>query len=129
MSRTADRSRSNDEQLVGAQDLRRYLEGRLNRRVDGPFDELWEFISRLMARVTPRVMDDLFAQGRLEQAASVLRGEFDQDAAHRDVGLVVLMLLPAFSADDVRDAIGEDPSKPLWRFMLRVVARERGGKT
>jgi ppGpp synthetase/RelA/SpoT-type nucleotidyltranferase len=129
MSRTAERSRSNEEQLVGAQDLRRYLEVRRNQRVDGPFDELWAFIARLVARVTPRVMDDLFLQGRPEPAATALRDEFDQDAAHRDVGLVAVMLLPAFSADDVRDAIGENPSVPLWRFMLRVVASERGGKT
>jgi len=129
MSRTAARSRLNEEQLVGAQDLRRYLEGRFRRRVDGPFDELWAFISRRVDRVTPRAMDDLFAQGHLEPTASGLQREFDQDTAHREVGLVAVMLLPAFSAEDVRDAIGENPGAPLWRFMLRVLAGEHGGKT
>jgi hypothetical protein len=128
MSRTAERSQSNEEQLTGAQDLRRYLEGRLNRRVDGAFDELWKFLSRLVDRVTPRAMDDLFVQGHPEAAAAMVRDRFDQDAAHRDVGLVAVMLLPAFLVEDVRDAIGANPMAPLWKFMLRVVSSESGGR-
>jgi hypothetical protein len=128
MSRTAERSQSNEERLTGAQDLRRYLEGRLNRRVDGPFDELWEFLSRLVDRITPRAMDDLFVQGRQDASAAEVRDRFDPDAAHRDVGLVAVMLLPAFRVEDVRDAIGANPMAPLWKFMLRVVSTESGGR-
>jgi ppGpp synthetase/RelA/SpoT-type nucleotidyltranferase len=129
MARTTERLRSNDEQLVGAQDLRRYLEGRFNRRVDGPFDELWKLIYPLVDRVTPRIMDDLFDQGRPELAARELRNQLDLDAAHRDVGLVAVMLLPAFLAENVRDVIGDQPDEPLWKFILRVLASEHGGTT
>ena len=72
-------------------------------------------------------MDDLFVQGHPEAAAVTVRDLFDQDAAHRDVGLVAVMLLPAFLVEDVRDAIGANPMAPPWRFMLRVISSEIEG--
>lgn len=126
IDRTDARARANDEQLVGPHDLRRYLEGRFARQVDGPFEELWDFIAALNDRVSPRVMDDLFGQGRNETQARAIRDGIDLDCAHRDVGVVTVMLLPAFRAADVRDLVGADGAPPLWRFMLRVLNSDAG---
>lgn len=128
MTRTDDRARENDELLVGPHDLRRYLELRLNRRLDGAFDELWDFLSALLDRLTPRHLDNLFALGRSSETARSLCERMDPDRAHRDIGLVGSMLLPAFTVEDVQEITGTNPDAPLWKFFLRVVNSAQGDK-
>jgi ppGpp synthetase/RelA/SpoT-type nucleotidyltranferase len=128
MTRTDDRARENKEPLEGPRDLRRYLELRLNRRVDGAFDELWDFLSNLLDRLTPKHLDNLFDEGRTLEAARALCERMDPDRAHRDIGLVGIMLLPAFPAADVQEIAGTNPDAPLWKFFLRVVNSTQGDK-
>lgn len=127
MLRTAARAKQNEEQMEGSQDLRRYLEGRFVKRVDGPFEELWDFLNRLMANITPRALDAVFEQGHALTVATSLRDKLDVDHAHREVGLAVVMLLPSFPLQDVQEVISSNSSRPLWKFMGRVLSEQAGG--
>jgi ppGpp synthetase/RelA/SpoT-type nucleotidyltranferase len=128
MRRTADRIRENSEPFGGPHDLRRYLEARFRQRVDGAFDDLLSFLGRLLIQITPRELDDLFDRGQSKEVSESTRARFDVDGAHGEVGLACVMILPALHRDDVREAVGEQPSKPLWKFLLRVVSEHDRGR-
>jgi ppGpp synthetase/RelA/SpoT-type nucleotidyltranferase len=124
MQRTEERTRSNNEPITGSHELRRYLEGRLNCRIAGAFDDMFALLSRLLDSITPRSLDSLFEVGQPRAAAEAQQSRTDLDCAHQEVGFVCLMLLPALKPVDVLEVIGEKPAQPLWKFLRRVASEE-----
>jgi ppGpp synthetase/RelA/SpoT-type nucleotidyltranferase len=126
MTRTDERARVNNEVLTGAQELRRYLENRLDGRVDGPFEDLFALLSSLVAEITPRGLDHLFEQGQHRPQGEALQARMDVDGAHAQVGLVWCMLVPAFPSADVLDVVGDAPRVAFLRFVRRVAQESLG---
>jgi ppGpp synthetase/RelA/SpoT-type nucleotidyltranferase len=126
MRRTAARRDANDEEIGQPQELRRYLERRVGCTVEGPFADLLSLLQLLMRRISPQVMDGLFATGMTEDVARSICREFDPDGAHDELGHIAVRLLPSLGSEEVR-TVAPDVDVPIVRFLVRVADSGKAG--
>lgn len=122
MQRTEAQASRNQQEVLGPDDLRRYLEAREERTLEGDFSALFALLRTQTERLTPQCLDNWFSSAiPLAQAEETWR-RIDAFASFRDLGTISARLSCRLDIWVVEQLVeGGNSVPPLWKFVLRVM--------
>jgi len=124
MKRTADQVAKKGEPLLGPEDLRRYLEHREQRIVQGDHHDLFKILDYFLVDLTPAVLDNMIEASMSKEKAQELCEELDPVGGLKDVGVAAVRLVSQLDGPQVVEFVeGSGTPPPVWRFARKVLER------